>query len=99
MVLRGGGRDAKFTAAWRAIVMWEPLPETPDRMSLLPTVAPWHPATDASGFPGVKWVSYAPNMAATDRARLAGFSDALLTTVDRTVLEGPTFTISWVVDG
>ena len=99
IVLTGGGRDATFTAASRAIVMWEPLPAAPDRLSLLPTVAPWHPGTDASGFPGVKWVSYAPNMAATDRARRSGFSDALLTTVGGTVLEGPTFTIAWVADG
>jgi len=99
VILTGGGRDPGFAAPARCLVMWEPLPTVPDRLSLLPMVAPWHPATDAHGFPGVKWVSYAPNMLATDRARAAGYSEALLTTGDGIVLEGPTFTIAWVVAG
>jgi branched-chain amino acid aminotransferase len=68
-------------------------------VKVLPVVAPWHPATIASGFPGVKWTSYAPNMAATDRARALGYDDALLTTSDGIVLEGPTFTYAWIREG
>ncbi len=99
IILTGGGRDPDVPAPPRSVVIWEPLPEVPGRLSLLPMTAPWHPATDAHGFPGVKWVSYAPNMAATDLARAAGYSDALLTTEDGIVLEGPTFTIAWIVAG
>jgi branched-chain amino acid aminotransferase len=99
VVLTGGGRDPGFPVPARCVVMGESLPVVPARLSLLPMVAPWHPATAEHGFPGVKWVSYAPNMLATDRARAAGFSEALLTTGDGTMLEGPTFTIAWVVDG
>ena len=99
VIVTGGGRDPEVAAASRTIVMGEPLPEVPERLSVLPTVAPWHPATDTSGFPGVKWVSYAPNILATDRARAAGYSEALLVTPEGIVLEGPTFTVAWVADG
>lgn len=99
IVLTGGGRDALTEAPPRAIVTWEPLADLPDVLSILPMRAPWHPATTESGFPGVKWTSYAPNMASTDMARRAGFDDALLLRPDSIVLEGPTFTIAWVADG
>jgi branched-chain amino acid aminotransferase len=99
VVITGGGRDATEPATTRAIVMWEPLPVVPDRLSVLPMRAPWHPGTDIGGFAGVKWTSYAPNMASTDRARRAGFDDALLISMDGLVLEGPTFTVAWVVGG
>ena len=96
VVLTGGGRDAEVVAVPRTIVIWEPVAAGADRVKVLPVVAPWHPATNAAGYPGVKWTSYAPNMAATDRARQAGFDDALLVTTDGTVLEGPTFSYAWV---
>ena len=99
VILTGGGRDADVEAPPRTIVMWEPSPGVPDTLSLIPMAAPWHPGTDAGGFPGVKWTSYAPNMAATDKARRAGFDDALLIGVDGIVLEGPTFTVGWVHEG
>jgi branched-subunit amino acid aminotransferase/4-amino-4-deoxychorismate lyase len=44
-------------------------------------------------------LSYAPNMAATRRAQTQGFEDALLVTVENVVLEGPTFSVGWIVDG
>jgi branched-chain amino acid aminotransferase len=99
VILTGGGRDPLVTAPRRVVVMWEPLPFVPERVKVLPLVAPWHPATVASGFPGVKWTSYAPNMAATDRARARGYDDALLTTSEGIVLEGPTFTYAWMREG
>lgn len=99
VVVTGGGRDPKVVAPSRTIVMWEPLPKVPDRARVLPIVAPWHPATDIGGFPGIKWTSYAPNMATTDKVRRAGYDDALLMTPDHTVLEGPTFSYAWVTDG
>ncbi len=99
LVLTGGGRDASVDAPPHTIVLWEPLPFVPDRMSVVPVVAPWHPATDVGDFAGVKWTSYAPNMATTDRARRAGFDDAILVSTDGIVLEGPTFTCAWVSEG
>jgi branched-subunit amino acid aminotransferase/4-amino-4-deoxychorismate lyase len=65
---------------------------------LLPVPAPWHAAGVDWELAGAKVLSYAPNMAATRRAVAEGFDDALLTTVDGTVLEGPTFSVAWVVD-
>ncbi|HSM01160.1 MAG TPA: aminotransferase class IV [Acidimicrobiia bacterium] len=99
VILTGGGRDPLVETPPRSIVMWEPTPDVPQRLKVIPMAAPWHPETDAGGFPGVKWTSYAPNMAATDKARRAGFDEALLIGVDGMVLEGPTFTVGWVHNG
>jgi branched-subunit amino acid aminotransferase/4-amino-4-deoxychorismate lyase len=67
--------------------------------TLLPVAAPWHPAGVDWDLAGAKVLSYAPNMAATRRAVAEGFGDALLTTVEGVMLEGPTFSVAWVVDG
>lgn len=75
---------------------WE-VPEGPAR--LFPVVAPWHPAGVDWDLAGAKVISYGPNMAAVRRARKEGFDDALLLTPDNMVLEGPTFSVAWVVDG
>ncbi len=99
VMITEGARDELFPAPSRTVVLWEPVPKVPETLRLLPTVAPWHPATSSVGFHGVKWLSYAPNMAATDRARRAGFDDALLISRDGKILEGPTFTIAWVHGG
>ncbi len=99
VILTGGGRDLAVSAPPRSIIMWEPVPPVADRARVLPMVAPWHPATDSAGYPGVKWTSYAPNMASTDRARALGFDDAMLLTPDGVVLEGPTFSYAWMRDG
>jgi branched-subunit amino acid aminotransferase/4-amino-4-deoxychorismate lyase len=99
LILTGGGRDESVMAPARAILMWEPDLAVPASLRLIPITAPWHPGTDAGGFPGVKWTSYAPNMAATDKARRAGFDEALLIDREGIVLEGPTFAVAWVHDG
>lgn len=67
--------------------------------TLLPVPAPWHAAGVDWDLAGAKVLSYAPNLAATRRAVSEGFGDALLTTVEGVVLEGPTFSVAWVVDG
>ena len=46
----------------------------------------------------MKSVSYAPNMAAGRRAQAAGAHEALLV-AEGVILEGPTFSVGWVVDG
>jgi branched-subunit amino acid aminotransferase/4-amino-4-deoxychorismate lyase len=66
---------------------------------LYPVAAPWHAAGETWDLAGVKLISYAPNMAATRRALAEGFEDALLVTTHGVILEGPTFSIGWVVDG
>lgn len=99
LILTGGGRDDTVAAPPRAILMWEPGLAVPEALRLIPISAPWHPATGTGGFPGVKWTSYAPNMAATDKARRAGFDEALLIDREGTILEGPTFTVAWVHEG
>lgn len=65
---------------------------------LFPVVAPWHAAGVDWDLAGAKITSYAPNMSATRRARAEGFEDALLLTTKRLILEGPTFSVAWVVD-
>ncbi|HUG75534.1 MAG TPA: aminotransferase class IV [Acidimicrobiia bacterium] len=99
MMVTAGGRDPEVIAPSHTIVVWEPMPALPDTLSLLPMRSPWHPATNQAGFAGVKWLSYAPNMASTDAAVAAGHDDALLTTMDDVVLELPTASIAWVSDG
>ncbi|HEU4318694.1 MAG TPA: aminotransferase class IV [Acidimicrobiia bacterium] len=66
---------------------------------LYPVAAPWHAAGVVWDLAGAKITSYAPNLSATRRAKAEGFEDALLTTVDGVMLEGPTFSVAWVVDG
>lgn len=75
---------------------WSP-PETPARLH--PVSAPWHASGSDWALAGVKFLSYAPNLSATREAVSAGFDDALLTTTDGVILEGPTFAVAWVVDG
>lgn len=81
------------------IVLAEPLPAVPDAYRLHVVAAPWHPAGRPWELAGVKSVSYAPNMAASRVAREAGADDALLVSDQGEVLEGPTFSIAWLVDG
>ncbi len=68
-------------------------------LRILPVVAPWHSAGRDWDLAGAKTLSYAPNEAATRHAREEGFAEALLVTEDRTILEGPTFALAWIVDG
>ena len=81
-------------------IVFSHLWDTPaDPASLLPVSAPWHAAGEPWELAGAKVLSYAPNLAATRRARSEGFDDALLVTPDGVVLEGPTFSIAWVCEG
>jgi branched-subunit amino acid aminotransferase/4-amino-4-deoxychorismate lyase len=99
VMVTGGGRDPLLEVPSTTVVTWEPLPVVPDRLRLMPMTAGWHPGTDRAELHGIKWLSYAPNMAASDAAKRKGFDDALLLTMDGEVLEGPTFTVAWVVGG
>lgn len=74
---------------------WEPK-EGPAR--LLPVRAPWHPAGIEWELAGAKVLSYASNLAAARKAQSEGYDDAVLLTNEGTILEGPTFSVAWVVD-
>ena len=80
-------------------VMAMPLPEFPAEYRLLPVSAPWHPGGADWELAGVKSLSYAPNMAAARAAEAAGFDDAVLISREGAVLEGPTLSVLWAVDG
>lgn len=83
----------------RVIVFSHPWPRGEDSTTLYPVVAPWHAAGVDWDLAGAKIISYAPNLAATRRAQKEGFGDALLIATDQTILEGPTFSVAWVVEG
>lgn len=83
----------------RCIVIGHDAPNHPPSVRLSPQVAVWHPAGRPTELAGAKTLSYAPNLASTRTAVKAGFDDALLLSEQGTILEGPTFSIAWVVDG
>ena len=75
---------------------WE-FDDTPAR--LYPVEAPWHSAGHEWDLAGAKITSYAPNLSATRHAQAEGYDDAVLMSSDGLVLEGPTFSVAWVIDG
>lgn len=91
VVTRGDGRTSG-----RVIVLAEDLPVVPTVFRLAIVEAPWHPAGRPWDLSGVKSVSYAPNVAATRTARRVGADDALLAS-EKWLLEGPTFSVGWIV--
>lgn len=90
--------DDPFDGNARIVVTSEPLLVGDLEITLLPVVAPWHSDGESWELVGAKTLSYANNVAAMRSAKLAGFTDALLVGRSGRVLEGPTFTIGWVVD-
>lgn len=94
-----GGTDAHVEAPPRLIVFWEELPDLPASLSLAEISAPWHPGGFPWALAGVKGLSYGPNMASMRMAKAAGFDNALLVSREGVMLEGPTNSIGWVVDG
>lgn len=89
-------------AVGRCLVVSHPLPAPGADLRLRPVAAPWHPAGRNWELAGVKSLSYAPNQAASRLAQEAGFDDALLVSSGGgkgLLLEGPTFSVGWVVGG
>lgn len=66
---------------------------------LMPVFAPWHSEGLDWDLAGAKVLSYAPNLAASRRAKEEGFDDAILFGRSGAILEGPTFSVAWVVGG
>jgi branched-chain amino acid aminotransferase len=82
------------TRGGHRIVLLEPLPALPETLALgYVTYAP------VRVLDGVKSLSYAANMLATRLARERGFDEALLVTPHGRVLELPTASLFYVVDG
>ena len=99
LVVTRGGDLPDIEAPSRCIVAWEHMSEPTSGLRLLPVAAPWHSGGTDWDLTGAKVISYAPNMSATRRAKNAGFDDALLIARDGWMLEGPTWTIAWFIDG
>lgn len=99
VVVTRGGSVPGIDDPSQVIVFSHPWDRGEDPATLWPVVAPWHAAGIDWDLAGAKTISYAPNLAATRRAAAEGFDDALLITPEQTVLEGPTFSVAWVVDG
>jgi branched-chain amino acid aminotransferase len=82
------------TRGGHRVVLLEPLPTLPETLALgYVTYAP------VRVLDGVKSLSYAANMLATRLARERGFDEALLVTPHGRVLELPTASLFYVVDG
>ncbi len=98
VVATRGGADPTV-APPVVIVITEPLPVRMTETSLQPIQAPWHAAGRDWQLASAKTLSYGPNVNTSRTARTLGFDDALLVSDEDLILEGPTFTIGWVVDG
>ncbi len=84
MVTRGG----------RRILLTETMHAMPERVRLLSTTYAPTRILDS-----IKSLSYAGNMLATRLAVEAGYDDAVLVTPEGVVLEAPTRSVFWVIDG
>jgi branched-chain amino acid aminotransferase len=98
LLAQAGEVDAALRMVWtrggRRIVLLEPLKQLPPTQSLaLITYAP------TRILDGVKSLSYASNMLATRLAQERGHDDALLVTPHGRVLEAPTCSFFYALDG
>jgi len=87
LVARGGTR--------LHLLEWAP-PEKRGSVPLTLRTIPYQPTVVLSN---LKPMSYGANMAASRRARDAGADEGLLVQPDGTVLEAPTASVFWAVDG
>ncbi|HEY7468168.1 MAG TPA: aminotransferase class IV [Acidimicrobiia bacterium] len=99
VVVTRGSALPGVEAVTQVVVFGHPWSREPGPTTLLPMVAPWHAAGVPWELAGAKLLSYAPNMAASRRAVAGGFGDALLTSIEDVMLEGPTFSVAWVIGG
>lgn len=90
--------DDPFSGRTRVVVTAEPAPAQASKLSLMPIDAPWHSDGAIWELQGAKTMSYANNFGAIRRAKGKGFDDALLIGRSGRILEGPTFTVGWVVE-
>lgn len=95
--LSGGTDAARPGTDSSVVVLTETLPDLPESLTLQTRIAPWH--TDGEWFEltGAKALSYGFNLAASVVAAESGFDDALLIGITGCVLEGPTYSIGWII--
>lgn len=93
------GDDPLTPGSSRSVVTGETMTELSPTVRLQSRIAPWHSDGVEYELTGAKTLSYAPNFAARLRAQQAGYDDALLIGRSGNVLEGPTYSIGWVIDG
>ena len=92
------GHDDPWDEQVRIVVTGEDAPPQADSITLLPVDAPWHADGADWELRGAKSLSYANNFGAIRVAKNAGYTDALLIGRSGSILEGPTFTVGWVID-
>ncbi len=90
--------DDPFETPARVVVASEPLPSRELVLTLHPLSAPWHSDGAEWELLGAKTLSYGNNFGAIRQAKLHGFDDALLIGRSGRVLEGPSFSVGWVVE-
>lgn len=90
--------DDLLNGTTRIVVTSEQANLPPAEQTLLPLSAPWHSDGAEWELQGAKTLSYGNNFGAIRRAQLAGYTDALLLGRSGHILEGPTFTVGWVVE-
>jgi branched-chain amino acid aminotransferase len=83
-----------FTRAGRRVVLLEPPKQLPETLSLALITC-----TPTQILDGIKSLSYAPNMLATRLAKERGHDEALLVTPQGRVLEAPTCSFFYALDG
>lgn len=89
--------DDPWEGPCRVVVTGEVAPPQMSSLRLLPVPAPWHSDGADWALLRGKTLSYANNFASIRQAKLAGFDDAVLIGRSGRMLEGPTFTVGWVV--
>ena len=99
IIVTRGSAAPPGNAQPKVIVFSHSFERTVGAVRLMPVVSPWHGAGVDWALAGAKTLSYAPNMAAIREAEVGGFDDALLVSKDGGILEGPTFSLAWVIDG
>lgn len=98
VLVTGGTKLLEPGSGSVTIVYAEPLHTPARRLRLQPRESPWHAAGAESELTGAKTLSYGPNLAVSLAARREGYGDAVLLARDGTVLEGPTYSVAWLVD-
>lgn len=82
----------------RTVVTAEPRVAHVGALRLFPLAAPWHSDGAEWELLRGKTLSYGNNFGAIRQAKLAGFDDALLIGRSGRILEGPTFSIGWIME-
>lgn len=92
------GGDDPWDGTERVAVTSEPIASRSSELTLHPQFAPWHSDGAEWELLRGKTLSYGNNFGAIRQAKLHGFDDAVLIGRSGRILEGPTFSVGWVVE-